>query len=285
LLVLLTLCLAFGLGALHALEPGHGKTLLAVSLVGARATPGQALILATGLTLAHTAGVIALGLLLLGAAQWIVPENVYPSITLVSGLMVAALGANALAGYVRRRRAHRHGKGTHAHSHGDEHGLDHDHDNDGDHEHVPAGTAPLSFRSILAIAMSGNIAPCPAALVVLLTALTLHQVGYGLIVIVAFSTGLASVLTGLGIALVHGAAWVSERPRFAVLVGYGPLVSAAVIACIGAAMLGQGASASALHIPALAVTALVLVAIAGYAISAGHPHAHRHAALIDQGAS
>jgi nickel/cobalt exporter len=261
-LVLVTLLTAIGLGALHALEPGHGKTLLAVSLVGARATTRQALILAVGLTFAHTAGVLALGLLMLAAAQWIVPENVYPWITLASGVMVAALGANALSRYVKMRRGE-----AHEHSHAPE----------GHHHHVPAGAAPLSFRNVLLVAMSGNIAPCPAALVVLLAALTLHQLGYGLLVIVAFSMGLAGVLTGLGIALVHGATWLSNRPGLQRAVEYGPLISATVIALIGAAMLGQGAGASPLHVPTVMVTLLALAAIAGYAFSPGHVHEHEHA--------
>lgn len=263
-LVLLTLLTAIGLGALHALEPGHGKTLLAVSLVGARATVQQALILAVGLTFAHTAGVLALGLLMLAAAQWIVPENIYPWITLASGAMVAVLGANALSRLIKTRRGD-------AHSH--DHAHDHTH---GHHHHVPRGTAPLSFRSVVLVAMSGNIAPCPAALVVLLAALSLHQLGYGLLVIVAFSVGLAGVLTGLGIALVHGASWLSKRPALETFVRYGPLVSATVIALIGAAMLGQGAAASILHAPALVVSTLVLCAIAGYALSPGHVHQHGH---------
>lgn len=275
-LVLLTLLTAVGLGALHALEPGHGKTLLAVSLVGARATSKQALILAVGLTFAHTAGVLALGLLMLAAAQWIVPENVYPWITLASGMMVAMLGASTLSRYIKTRRGREH-----AHVPGQMNSTtpsevaDHEHDH-GDHQHVPPGSAPLSFGSVVLVAMSGNIAPCPAALVVLLAALTLHQLGYGLLVIVAFSVGLASVLTGLGIALVHGATWLSNRPGLEKAVRYGPLVSATVIATIGAVMLGQGASASALHTPAPAVTLLVLAAIAGYAFSPGHVHAGDH---------
>jgi nickel/cobalt transporter (NicO) family protein len=276
-LVLLTLIMATGLGALHALEPGHGKTLLAVSLVGARATSKQALILAIGLTFAHTAGVLALGVLMLAAAQWIVPENVYPWITLASGMMVAVLGANALSRYIKTRRgqAHAHIDGRMDSSiAGEAHDHEHDH---GDHQHVPSGSAPLSFGSVVLIAMSGNVAPCPAALVVLLAALTLHQLGYGLLVIVAFSVGLASVLTGLGIALVHGATWLSNRPSFEKAVRYGPPVSATVIAGIGAVMLGQGASASTLHAPALVVTTLVLAAIAGYAFAPGHQHAHVHA--------
>jgi len=293
-LVLLTLLTAIGLGALHALEPGHGKTLLAVSLVGARATAQQALILAVGLTFAHTAGVLALGLLMLAAAQWIVPENIYPWITLASGAMVAVLGANALSRLIKTRRGDAH---SHDHIHADEGSMErsnsfdqtepmersnsfdrheHDHVHGHNHSHVPPGTAPLSFRSVVLVAMSGNIAPCPAALVVLLAALSLHQLGYGLLVIVAFSVGLAGVLTGLGIALVHGASWLSKRPALETFVRYGPLVSATVIALIGAAMLGQGAAASILHGPALVVSTLVLCAIAGYALSPGHVHQHGH---------
>jgi len=268
-LVLLTMIMAVGLGALHALEPGHGKTLLAVSLVGARATSKQALILAVGLTFAHTAGVLALGLLMLAAAQWIVPENVYPWITLASGAMVAVLGANALSRFIKIRRGSAH---AHSESSGRIHSNDHDHPHG--HDHVPAGNAPLSFGSVVLVAMSGNIAPCPAALVVLLAALTLHQVAYGLLVIIAFSVGLASVLTGLGIALVHGASWLSARPSLDRFVRYGPLISATVIAAIGALMLGQGAAASTLHAPAIIVTTLVLAAIAGFAFSPGHVHSH-----------
>ncbi len=113
-LVLLTLVMAIGLGALHALEPGHGKTLLAVSLVGARATSKQAFILAAALTFAHTAGVLALGLVMLAAAQWIVPENIYPWITLASGALVAMIGAQALSRYIKTRRGEDH---AHDHEH------------------------------------------------------------------------------------------------------------------------------------------------------------------------
>jgi ABC-type nickel/cobalt efflux system permease component RcnA len=264
LLVVLTLLVAIGLGALHALEPGHGKTLLAVSLVGARATPKQALILAVALTFAHTAGVIAVGVVLLALAQWIVPENLYPWIALGSGALVAVLGAASLSRFVKARRG---GAYEHSHSHSHRNGSQ-------DHHHVSeAGSAPLSFRSVVLIAMSGNIAPCPAALVVLLTALALHQLGYGLLVIVAFSIGLAAVLTGLGIAVVHGASWLSHRRGFDRFAQYGPLLTAVVLSIIGAVMIGK-ASAGALQTPAWLVTLLVLAAVAGYSLSPGHTHAH-----------
>lgn len=266
--VLLTLVIAIGLGALHALEPGHGKTLLAVSLVGARATTAQALLLASALTFSHTAGVLALGVAMVFAAKWIVPESVYPWITLLSGALVAFMGANALARFVRLRRGLQHGHDGHEHSHGHEHGHAHAHDRS-----IAHGEA-LSFRSIILIAMSGNIAPCPAALVVLLTALTLRQVGYGLAVIVAFSVGLAAVLTVLGIAFVRGAHWLSDRPELEKFVRVGPILSACVIAIIGAVMVGQGLASGSLHAPAWMATVLTIVAIAGYAGSPAHGHAH-----------
>ncbi|MDQ6779818.1 MAG: hypothetical protein M3Z37_01515, partial [Candidatus Eremiobacteraeota bacterium] len=154
----------------------------------------------------------------------------------------------------------------HGHAHGDhQHG-----------HHVVAGVAPLSFKSVVLIAMSGNVAPCPAALVVLLTALTLHQVAYGLLVVVAFSIGLAAVLTGLGIAVVHGASWLAGRRGLDRIAQYGPLLTAVVICVIGTVMFGKSAQ-SVLQTPLLPVILLVLAAIAGYALAPGHVHTHEHA--------
>jgi nickel/cobalt exporter len=291
LIVLGALLLAIALGALHALEPGHGKTLLAVSLVGARATSRQAVILATALTVAHTAGVLALGALLLLAAQWIVPEQIYPWITLASGILVTVLGARAVAREVRARLpfAHAHAH-AHPHAHPHEHGHlhaggahHHHHDEVHDHaalddaaharEHAIPGTAPLTFRSAVLAAASGNVAPCPAALVVLLAAIALHQVAYGMVLIVAFSIGLAVVLTALGIAVVRSAAWLVSRPRFDRAARWAPLVTALVIATVGAVMVGQGFVAQGLAVPVPLVAALILAAVAGYAFAW-----HRHVA-------
>jgi nickel/cobalt exporter len=271
-LVALTLLAAVGLGALHAAEPGHGKTLLAISLVGARATPKQAVLLAIGLTFAHTSGVLLMAALLLLAARWVVPESIYPWITLLSGVAVTVLGATALARFVRARRGR-----THEHCSANEHGHD--------HPHALSNDAPLSFRGVMLVAMSGNIAPCPAALVVLLAALALHEVGYGLAVIVAFSIGLAGVLTGLGIALVRGAAWISSRPAFDRLAAYGPLASACVISVIGAVMLGQAAAAGMFHAPPALVVLLALTAIALAASLPGHGHSleYSHVHALDRG--
>jgi ABC-type nickel/cobalt efflux system permease component RcnA len=283
--VLGALLLAIALGALHALEPGHGKTLLAVSLVGARATPRQAVVLATALTVAHTAGVLALGAVVLAATRWIIPEQIYPWITLASGVFVTILGARAVAREVRGRLPMAH---AHAHVHPHAHPHEHDHVHaPGEHHHphdhaqlddvaharahaIP-GTAPLTFRTAVIAAASGNVAPCPAALVVLLAAISLHRIGYGLALIVAFSVGLALVLTVLGIAVVRSAAWLVARPQFDRVARFAPFVTASVIAIVGAVMVGQGFAAQGIGVSAMLVTALVLVAVTGYAF-AWHQH-------------
>ncbi|MBC5799609.1 MAG: hypothetical protein GIX03_12095 [Candidatus Eremiobacteraeota bacterium] len=345
--VLLTFLVAIVLGALHALEPGHGKTLLAVSLVGARATVKQAAILAGALTVAHTVGVLALGVAINLFKGYFVPENIYPWITLLSGIAIAVIGARAVQKQLLNRRslafagasvgagAHVHDHVHHAHEHGPGHTHDHDHDHGHlhahgpeagrahglhahqahghesththDHEHAPdhahhspapghdhghahshdaddldharahaiPGSAPLKFGGTVWAAMSGGIAPCPAALVVLLAALAFNEVLYGIFVIVAFSFGLATTLTGLGIAVVRGAGWLQRRPQFDRFVRVGPLVSAAVISTIGAIMVGQGFAQQGVSISPFAITAAVALAIVGYGFS--RPLGHRQA--------
>jgi nickel/cobalt transporter (NicO) family protein len=130
----------------------------------------------------------------------------------------------------------------------------------------------LTFRTAIWAAISGGIAPCPAAIVVLLAALRLHQLGYGMFLIVVFSLGLAGVLTGLGIAVVHGAGRLAESPRFDRFAAYGPLLSALLISGIGAAMVGQGFVEQGIVPSAWIVSALVGLAIAGYALTPQHRH-------------
>jgi nickel/cobalt exporter len=280
-LVLLgALLLAIGLGALHALEPGHGKTLLAISLVGARATVPQAMILATALTVAHTIGVLAFGVIVLTLAQYIVPEALYPWIALLSGVFVAFLGARALSREIDRRRS-QHAHGDHAHDHGHPHAhpstssgqAHHHHHDDGGfseavhaHSHLIPGTAPISFRSAVLAASTGNVAPCPAALVVLLAAIATHRVGWGLILIVAFSIGLALTLTLLGVAVVRGAAWLTRRPQFDRFARYAPLVTGGAISIIGSVMIGEGLVAQGVVPSPVPIAGLIIAAIAGFII-------------------
>lgn len=263
LLILLTILAAFGLGALHGLEPGHGKALLAFTLVGARATFKQAVILAGALTFAHTIAVLLLGALLFFAAGF-ATESLFTWITLLSGAAVAVIGARTLSAAVKRaRRAHDH---------------HHEHEHEHAHSHAIPGAAPLHFPSAVIAAMSGGIAPCPAAIVVLLTALHLHRVGYGLFLIVVFSLGLATILTGLGLAVVHGAAWLQRRSSFASLTRIAPFLTSGVISTIGAIMLAQGLADQGVAIPGLAIVTLTLCSVAAFAFipSLLSTHASHH---------
>ena len=110
--------------------------------------------------------------------------------------------------------------------------------------------------------MSGGIAPCPAAIVVLLTALHLHRVGYGLALIVIFSLGLATVLSGIGIAVVHGAGWLGRHTLFARVSKLAPFLTAGVITIVGSVMLAQGLSAAGVSVAPFAALASVLAVAA-----------------------
>lgn len=225
-LVLLLLA-AFGWGAVHALSPGHGKAMVAAYLVGTRGSTRDALLLGATVTVTHTAGVVAVGVVALGLSAWILPEQLYPWLTLASGLLVVGVGVAVLRGRMRGV-GHRH-----------DHGHHHDHSHH-DHAHHHAADEPRARRrSLLALGASAGLIPCPSALVVLLGAIAQHRIGLGLVLIVAFSLGLAATLTALGIAVVHAGRLLSRLPIPARLVTAVPAVSAAVIVVVGLALTAQ----------------------------------------------
>ncbi len=192
--VIIALFAAFALGAAHALSPGHGKTIVGAYLVGSRGTAKHALYLGLITTITHTAGVFMLGLLVLFASRYILPEALYPWLSVLSGLVVVAIGVSLMLGHAHRLSEKNQvidedAEGYHTHF-----GIG--------HTHVPPQGA-LSWRNLTALGVSGGIIPCPSALVVLLSAIALQRVGFGLLLIVIFSLGLATVLTLLGITFVY----------------------------------------------------------------------------------
>jgi nickel/cobalt exporter len=224
--ILFLLAAAFGWGALHALSPGHGKAMVAGYLVGTRGTPRHAAILGLTVTITHTAAVFALGLLTLLASEFLLPEDVYPWLGVASGVMVVAIGAAVMRARIRRWRAVRAGV---AHDRGD--GHDHAHD------HRPS-REPAKMRTLVGLGVSGGIVPCPSALVVLIGAISQHRVGLGMLLIVAFSLGLAATLTAVGLAVLYGGRLISrlrlERRVFGGrLVGALPALSAILIVLAG----------------------------------------------------
>jgi ABC-type nickel/cobalt efflux system permease component RcnA len=238
---LLGLLFAAVLGGFHAMSPGHGKTVVAAYLIGSRGTAKHAVFLGLTVTITHTAGIFALGLVTLFATKYILPERLYPILNFISGALIVLIGFSLFA---RRLGAsfgiapHEH-TDDHDHTHDEEHPagslLTHSHGGS-THTHMPPGVdgTRVTWRSLLALGISGGLLPCPSALVVLLSAITLHRVGYGLLLVVAFSIGLASVLTGIGLLFVYARRWVARPLASAgTLVRVLPVLSAFVITCAG----------------------------------------------------
>ena len=219
--ILVSLGLAFFWGAAHALSPGHGKAIVTAYLVGQRGTTRHAAALGLIVTATHTVGVFALGLVTLALSQFIVPEQLYPWIGLVSGLLVIGVGASVLLARIRHRRTHRHGHDDHHHHH---------------HHHHHDGGGELGWRSLTAVGISGGLLPCPSALVVLLAAISLHRVALGLLLIVAFSAGLAISIAGIGLGAILAKRTFGRLGFQGRVIGLLPAVSAIVIVLAGAVM-------------------------------------------------
>lgn len=233
-LVIITgLLIAFGLGAVHALSPGHGKALVGAYLVGARGTARHALLLGLTVTVAHTLTVYLGGLAFLLASKYILPERLYPILSFISGAMIMVIGGGLLLRRLDWSRA--------LISHQMQHLL-HDH---GDHDHhaadhrVPTGDEQLSTSGLLRLGISGGIIPCPSAWILMLGAISLNRTAYGLVLILAFSLGLAAVLTVVGILFVQGGRFLERIPLSGGVLRILPLLSAVVITLIGGGMVWQ----------------------------------------------
>jgi ABC-type nickel/cobalt efflux system permease component RcnA len=202
--LVLMLVAALGWGALHALSPGHGKAMVAAYLVGTRGTARHAFALGATVTVTHTIGVFALGVVTLALSQYVLPEDLYPWLTLVSGLLVVAIGAGVLRARVRKARHHHH---------------HHEHD--------------LRWKGLVGMGAAAGLIPCPSALVVLLAAISQHEVALGLLLITAFSLGLAATLTGLGLVVVSARNWIPSRLAAGRVAAVLPAASAVLIVGVG----------------------------------------------------
>jgi nickel/cobalt transporter (NicO) family protein len=257
-IALFGLLLAFGFGALHAMSPGHGKTVVGAYLVGSRGTLKHAVFLGLTVTITHTLGVFALGLVTLFASNYILPEKMLPFLSFVSGLLVFFIGVSLfkdrLFGAFGWQGHHGHDGHAHRHDHDedahhahdghhhrpepyalDEHahdGLTHTHGGS-THTHLPPEN--ITWGSLLALGISGGLLPCPSALVLMLSAISLGRVGYGLILTLVFSFGLAATLTAVGLVFLFiGKAFGGTKLAGSRIFRTLPVASAFVIACVGA---------------------------------------------------
>jgi ABC-type nickel/cobalt efflux system permease component RcnA len=225
-LTLIGIAVAFGLGCMHAMSPGHGKTIVAAYLVGSRGTFKHAIFLGGMVTFTHTASVFALGFVTLFLSKYVLPETLFPILGAISGLSIVWVGTML---FVRRLRA----KGD-AHHH---HGHAHTHTHDGHtHSHVPEGE--ITLGSLIALGASGGLVPCPSALVLLLSAISLGRVGLGMLLLVGFSAGLATVLMGMGVLVLCVGNLLPAAQKFTGTRAFRllPVASAGLITCVGLVM-------------------------------------------------
>ncbi|MEG4277485.1 sulfite exporter TauE/SafE family protein [Microcoleus sp. MON1_C1] len=276
--LLLAVAGAFAWGCVHAMSPGHGKTIVGAYLVGSRATPVHALFLAATTTITHTAGVFAVGGITLFASNLIDPEKLDPWLSLISGLLVAVIGFNLLLSKIKTRlvvrtevlqkiqtkifnknwflrskvltaeceepvnllsrgsweREFKPVKPDISHHY-------HDHGDGRLHSHLPPGTdgSPITWKSLLALGISGGLLPCPSALVMLLSASALGNVGLGMTLVVAFSLGLALVLSAIGLILVYAKRNFDKLPKQITAVKFLPAISAMFVMFLGLGITGQ----------------------------------------------
>jgi len=223
---------SFWAGAVHAATPGHGKTIAAAYIVGARGKPIDALILGVFVTLSHTSGIVLVGVLAALGSAWLVPQRIEMYLSLATGLLVIGLGiwmlwmqrdlvALAMAaplaipdrpspsGLVNGAMEEYH---IHDAAHADSHshdGRDHAHVGAGWHTHgwgtahahrleLVSETRP-ALGVLLALGIAGGLLPDPTALAILLAALSSGRVLLGLATVVVFSLGFAATLVVVGV--------------------------------------------------------------------------------------
>ena len=215
--VLLLLAAAFG--AVHALTPGHGKTMVAAYLVGERGTAWHAVVLGIVTTLTHTAAVLVLAALLPVFFPGAVPTTVQRVLGLVGGLLIAGLGLWLLIQRIAGRADHVHIGGGHHHHEGEEGSV----------------TRP-SWGGLVLLGISGGIVPCWDAIAMLALAISAQRLWLGLPLLLAFSAGLAGVLVAIGLVVVRARDLAGDRfegPGFRRFVRALPIVSAVVITALG----------------------------------------------------
>jgi nickel/cobalt transporter (NicO) family protein len=256
-MIVAAVAIAFGLGAAHALTPGHGKTIVAAYLVGSRGTLKHAAFLGAMVTFTHTISVFLLGLATLFLFQYVVPEKITQVLGAISGLSIVAIGGWML--YKRLRgvghshdHSHHHAH-DHTHEHHHDHPLDqhnthdhphthehHDHGHEHGHSHGPSGHThmpdEISWSGLAALGASGGLVPCESALVLLLTAIALRRVGLGLMLLVSFSLGLALVLMAIGVLVIYAKNLLPSSDSGNPFFRWMPVGSAAVVMLLGVLM-------------------------------------------------
>ena len=246
---------ALALGGLHALAPGHGKTVMAAYLLGKQASARQLLGLALTVAVTHTLGVLVLGAVV-GVTEILAPDRLYAWLGVASGLLFALVGVTLLRGSVRgRHHPHIHEPvpaGAAAHDHGHDHDHDcghpHGHEHGAFHGHGhAAGGRGVGWRGLIAPGLAGGLVPTPSALVVLLGGMTLDRTWFGVLLVLAYGVGMAALLVSTGWVLLHARDRLAARAttgRLAEVARVLPVATAALLVIGGLAIATRAATAA-----------------------------------------
>ncbi len=268
--------IAVGLGGLHALEPGHGKTIVAAYLVGSKGTARHAFLLGMIVTVSHTAGVFALGAITLYASRYILPEQLYPWLGAFSGITIAGLGCYLLLRRLTGQATdHSHAPGTSS-----SHWAFWKSSTDAKQtEALPdsglGNSSPsVSMAQLFTLGITGGIIPCPAALIVLLSAFALHRIGLGFFLIVAFSVGLASVLIAFGMLMVYARRFMTHLQIDGPLTKrWLPAASSAFITILGLVLTYQALASMHFQVPTFSANKLgPVLLVSGLGLLLGMRH-------------
>lgn len=248
--VLIALVVSFVLGGLHALTPGHGKAVVAAYLVGTRGRIIDAIFLGLVVTFTHTFSVISIGVILLIAKDRFAQEDVVLWLSLISGLLIVGIGGWLLAKnmkqyYTGKADSHEHG---HDHTHGHSHSHDHSHTHANGHTHSHVPSERTGFWGLLSLGISGGIVPCVDALIGLLFAISLNKLTWGVIILCAFSLGLAAVLVAIGILMVMAKPVIERFTGRGIWLQRLPIISATVVIVLGAVLVFKALNDVGIHI-------------------------------------
>ncbi|MCD6424592.1 MAG: PD40 domain-containing protein [Anaerolineales bacterium] len=256
--ILGALLLSALLGALHALSPGHGKTIVAAYLVGSQGKAYHAVVLGGIVTLTHTGSVFLLGILTLTASRYFLATDIFPVLELISGLLIFVLGIGLLfprlklwfLDYQQKRKVKQvKGESGIDLPHGEkrlvigqpieEIGPTHSHDPSdlGSIPREPSVGSPLEnirWRNLIPLAISGGLVPCPDAIAILLVAAAINRIVFGLSLIITFSFGLAVVLIAIGLLIVQGKRLFKRLRWFNKAALIMPIISALIVLTAGA---------------------------------------------------
>lgn len=273
---MLAVLLAVVLGGMHAFAPGHGKALMAATLVGREGSLRQAVTIGLSVTVTHSLGVLLLGLALT-FTSWVAPERIYPWLGLVSGVLLVSIGTTLLRAATRHHHHHSEeavpelAHAGHLDSRNDqpnphERVAEHPYGADQVVQHPPAPVphshglfththepAQLGTRSLLAVGFTGGLVPSPSALLVLLGGIALGRAWFGMVLVVAYGVGMAGSLVAVGLALVKCKDWLERHSNRLSLKGHAktvtfttrwlPAATSSLVILIGLGVAARAASA------------------------------------------